>query len=244
MVYGRLARRLRALGLTTFADYLSLVEQPDSPETGTFINALTTNVTEFLRERHHFDFLAQRVLPQLRKELPRGRRLRIWSAGCSTGEEPYTMAMVLRESGELAGWDVRILATDIDSDVLGFASAGVYPAERAERIPTAWRERHFERQLAGGSRRYQARPHLRSLITFKRLNLLEGWPMKGPFDAIFCRNVIIYFDNPTKLALIRRFHQMLGAGGFLFLGHSESLASAGLEFDNCGRTAYRKAEAA
>jgi chemotaxis protein methyltransferase CheR len=240
MVYGRLSRRLRALRLDNFADYLQLLADPACDEAGTFINALTTNVTEFLRERHHFDYLAATLLPRLRKTAPRGRRLRIWSAGCSTGEEPYTLAMTVRESfGDLSGWDAKILATDIDSDVLTFASDGRYPPERAERIPHRWRDRYFDEERSAGHS-YHAKASIRSLITFKRLNLLEAWPMHGPFDAIFCRNVIIYFDAPTKLGLIRRFHQLLGQGGHLFLGHSESLVSAGLDFEPCGRTAYRK----
>jgi chemotaxis protein methyltransferase CheR len=239
LVYGRLVRRLRHLGLERFSDYLARVEAPGSEEAGAFINALTTNVTEFFRENHHFDFLTQTVLPALRKGTR--RRLRFWSAGCSTGEEPYSLAMTIREAfPETSGWDIRILATDIDSNVLAEAKAGRYAVDRIDRVPRALLARHFGKATVGGAETYTAAPALQSLITFKPLNLLEPWPMQGPFDVIFCRNVIIYFDGPTKLGLVRRFQSMLVPGGHLFLGHSESMVGAGVGLETCGRTAYRK----
>ncbi len=244
LVYGRLSRRLRTHGFARFADYLDFVER-NGEEATAFINALTTNVTEFFRETHHFDFLKRSVLPALREAHPNGGRLRFWSAGCSTGEEPYTLAMTIRSAfPHLAGWDIKILATDIDSDVLAHASAGSYSADRLRNVPPDLRERWFTRHAGrpGQPPSFTVKPELRSMITFKQLNLLEPWPMRGPFDAIFCRNVIIYFDNPTKQNLVRRYHALLAPSAYLFLGHSESLVSNELGFSHCGRSAYRRNE--
>ena len=243
LVYGRLARRVRALGLATFAQYLTSIENETSEESGRFINAITTNVTEFFRENHHFEFLARTVLPALwARAEPAGRRVRFWSAGCSTGEEPYSLAMVLRESMPTSpGWDIKILATDLDTDVLAHASAGIYTADRAEKIGRARLGRFFEPAgAAGGAGAVRASDAIRSLITFKQLNLMEPWPMQGPFDVIFCRNVVIYFDDATKVKLVRRYRELLGPAGHLFLGHSESLASTALGFESCGKTIHRK----
>jgi chemotaxis protein methyltransferase CheR len=241
LIYGRLARRLRQLRLDSFAAYLPLLSDPAGTEATEFINALTTNVTEFFRESHHFDFLAQTALPALCRNASR-RRLRIWSAGCSTGEEPYTLAIALHEAiPDLAQWDVKILATDIDSEVLTHGAAGAYMADRVKGLSPARLDRWFVRQRGARDQvRFQAKPELRNLITFKRLNLLESWPMRGPFDAIFCRNVIIYFDLETKMELVSRFRSLLGEGCHMFLGHSESLVTNGLGFTGCGRTIYRK----
>ena len=244
LVYGRLARRLRALGMQAFADYLALVEDAGSDEAGRFVNAITTNVTAFFREGHHFEFLARTVLPALwRRQGSGAQRVRLWSAGCSTGEEPYSLAMTLRENMPASGsWDVKILATDLDTDVLAHASEGIYVAERIEKIPPARLSRFFTSTGREGA--YKANASIRSLITFKQLNLLEPWPMQGPFDVILCRNVVIYFDDATKRALAQRYRQILGDGGYLMLGHSESLVGSGMGFESCGRTIYRKAVAA
>lgn len=241
LVYGRLARRLRALGIRTFADYLALVEDAGSDEAGRFVNAITTNVTAFFRESHHFEFLARTVLPAVwRRQGPDAQRMRIWSAGCSTGEEPYSLAMTLRENMPTSGsWDIKILATDLDTDVLAHASEGVYAADRIEKVPPARLARFFK--SVGREGAYRADESIRSLITFKQLNLLEPWPMQGPFDVILCRNVVIYFDDATKRALALRYRQILGNGGYLMLGHSESLVGSGMGFEPCGRTIYRKA---
>jgi chemotaxis protein methyltransferase CheR len=245
LVYGRLARRLRALGMHHFADYLALVEDPGSDEAERFVNAITTNVTEFFRENHHFEFVARTVLPAIwRRSGPGAQRVRFWSAGCSTGEEPYSLAMVLRENPPLASaagaWDIKVLATDLDTDVLAHARAGLYPAERVEKIAPSRLKRFFAKTRAGGT--YQASAELRSLITFKQLNLMDpSWPMQGPFDLIFCRNVVIYFDDATKHALVQRYRKLLGAGGYLLLGHSESMVGSTSGFDSCGRTIYRRA---
>ena len=245
LVYGRLARRLRTLGIRTFADYLALVDDEASDEAGRFVNAITTNVTEFFRENHHFEFLARTVLPTLwTRQGPGAQRVRLWSAGCSTGEEPYSLAMTVRENMPPSGtWDIKILASDLDTDVLAHAREGIYPAERIEKISPARLAKFFRRGGAGGA--YQASPDLRALITFNQLNLMEPWPMKGPFDVILCRNVVIYFDDATKQELVQRYRSMLSAGGYLLLGHSESLvgSGAGLGFASCGKTIYRKVAA-
>jgi chemotaxis protein methyltransferase CheR len=244
LVYGRLARRLRALGIHHFADYLALVEDPASDEAERFVNAITTNVTEFFRENHHFEFVARTVLPAIWRRTGAGaQRVRFWSAGCSTGEEPYSLAMVLRENpppASAAGvWDIKVLATDLDTDVLAHARDGIYPAERVEKIAPVRLKRFFTKTRAGGM--YQASEELRSLITFKQLNLMDAsWPMQGPFDVIFCRNVVIYFDDATKRALVERYRQLLSAGGYLLLGHSESMVGSTTRFEPCGRTIYRR----
>lgn len=239
-VLGRLGRRLRILGLSDFAEYCRLLESPDGDtERHNLINAITTNHTSFFRESHHFDYLAKTILPAL--DAARGNRpgrLRIWSAGCSTGEEPYTIAMTLRGCEPLlADWDVKILATDLDTNVVAHAAAGAYDPERLESIPAAYRKRYVTERLDGHA---HMNDELRSLIMFAPLNLLESWPMTGPFDIIFCRNVVIYFDKPTQRRLFDRYANMLKPDGWLFVGHSESLANVTDRFNAVGRTIYRR----
>ena len=238
LVYGRLRRRLRSLGLASFAAYRALLEGPQGQaEMVRMVNAITTNLTGFFREPHHFDHLAQEVLPRLRTARD-GQRLRIWSAGCSSGEEPYSIAMTLRAAmPELGRWDARILATDIDTDMVAHGSAGLYDAARARAIPPLHR-RGATQGLPDG--RVGMSEDLRALIVFKALNLLGAWPMSGPFDAIFCRNVVIYFDKPTQRTLFDRFADMLAPGGHLYIGHSESLFRVSDRFIHLGRTIYRK----
>ena len=220
LVRARLAKRLRALELSDFEAYLSHVEsQHDRAEFAEMIDALTTNKTSFLRESAHFDYLREHVLDTLTGSV------RLWCAGCSTGEEPYTLAMLLAASYEnLAARDVRILATDISARVLATAKAGVYPADGLSDVPAEWRQRYWTRRLDDGRDVYAASPVLRRHVGFARLNLMESWPMRGPFDAILCRNVMIYFDKPTQQRLIERFWALLRPGGHLFVGHSESLS--------------------
>ncbi len=240
MVYSRLARRLRALGLGSFREYCALLHSGGgADEISSLINAITTNLTKFFREPHHFEHLRNRVLADIwksaRAEKP---RVRIWSAACSSGEEPYSIAMTAMASRREAGrdWDFRVLATDLDTTVLRKAMTGVYPPAALEGVPDQMRESAFERH-AGGVR---VAPAVQALVTFKQLNLLGPWPMKGPFDAIFCRNVMIYFDADTKATLIGRLHGMLKSGGWLYVGHSESLLDQHQRFKLCGHTVYQK----
>lgn len=217
LVRARLARRLRALRLADFDAYLRHVDD-DPREFAEMIDALTTNKTSFLREVSHFDYLRDAVLPEL------GRTIRIWSAGCSSGEEPYTLAMLLSEGLDcIEERDVRILATDISQRVLATAKAGCYPASVMADVPARWLQRHWSRTGEDGQVTYEAAPSLKRLVHFARLNLMERWPMQGPFDAILCRNVMIYFDKGTQQRLVERYHALLRPGGHLFVGHSESL---------------------
>jgi chemotaxis protein methyltransferase CheR len=236
LVSSRLGRRVRNLGLSSFAEYRALVEGPDgADERGEMINALTTNLTSFFREKHHFDYLADTVLPWLLKSRP--GRLRIWSAACSSGEEPYSIAMVLKRAlGSGQGWDAKILATDIDSNMVAQAQAGSYERERAASIPA--RYAGGRTQQSGGQTIMP--DELKRLITFKQLNLLGPWPMRGPFDVIFCRNVVIYFDKETQRELFDRMADILTPDGTLFIGHSETLFRVSDRFEPLGRTIYRR----
>lgn len=220
LVRARLTKRLRKLGLADFDAYLEFVEQePSRREFAEMIDALTTNKTSFLREASHFDYLRDVVFPQL------GNSVRIWSAGCSSGEEPYTLAMLCHDAlPDIARRDVKILATDISHRVLATAKAGVYPAENMNDVPAAWLQKHWVRRTdTNGRPVYEAQPSLRRLVHFAKLNLMERWPMQGPFDAILCRNVMIYFDKATQQQLVERYWALLRPGGHLFVGHSESL---------------------
>ena len=236
LVYTRVSRRLRALGLSAFRDYREyLASHQDELES--FINAISTNLTKFFRESHHFDhFRSHVVVPYGAK---RGGRFRIWSAGCSTGEEPYTIAAVVRrEIANPAAYDLRILATDIDTDVLAKAARGEYPLRGMEDIPRQYRD--FFQRSNRDAETVLAAEDLRSLITFRHLNLIAPWPFSGKFDAIFCRNVMIYFDGPTKADLITRFTDALNPGGWLYIGHSESLLGSHPNLQLVGRTIYRR----
>ena len=239
LVYGRLARRLRTLQLSNFNEYLEIVEDVSSEEARHFLNACTTNVTELFREPHHFELLTSRALPEALQRSSE-RKLRIWSAGCSTGEEPYSIAISLHEAGLVNGYDVKVLATDIDSDVLAHAERGVYSAEKVGKLKPAHR-RYFQRGVDERKNLARVRSEIKSLIRFRHLNLMGEWPMSGRFDVIFCRNVVIYFDTPTRERLVRRFASLLKPGGYLFMGHSESLTGgSSTDLEPCGKTAYRK----
>ncbi|WP_207896130.1 CheR family methyltransferase [Thiobaca trueperi] len=235
MVYSRIARRLRATGLTSFEDYLAFLNENEG-EWQHFINSLTTNLTSFFRESHHFPVLAELAV----KAMNQGRRpIRFWSSACSTGEEPYSMAMTLIDA--LGSWTppVRILATDLDTNVVRHAAQGIYPVERVRKLPEQDLKRFFQRGRGAQEGMVRVRPEVRALVSFNSLNLLsEDWPIKGPFDAIFCRNVLIYFDKPTQSKLLARFHPLLRADGLLFVGHSESLTHVADRFRLQGKTVY------
>ncbi len=240
MACSRLAKRLRHFGLNSYSAYLRKVQDGDPPtERQEFINCLTTNKTDFFREPHHFDFLRDTVIPQLRAS---GRkRLRLWCAASSTGEEPYTLAMTLREHCPASeGWDARILASDIDTSVLAHAERGVYDLDRAGDIPPAMLHKYFLRGTGAKAGKISARPELRELLTFRQINLIEEpWPIRAQFDVIFCRNVVIYFDRDTQHKLLTRFAAQLDPNGFLFLGHSENIHWLADTFAPLGSTVYK-----
>ncbi len=239
LVYTRLSRRLRTLGLKTFRQYREFLAT-NAAESESFINAISTNLTKFFRESHHFDHFRTYVAARFAQETRRAPscRLRVWSAGCSTGEEPYTIAMVLkREIHDIDRHDVKILATDIDTDVIARGARGIYQGSSADEVPKAYQE--FLGEGKNGNDIVMD-DSLRKLITFRRLNLMETWPFKGMFDAIYCRNVMIYFDNPTKARLVERFTEKLKIGGWLYIGHSESLIGAHSGLRLMGRTIYRR----
>ena len=242
LVQGRLLRRLRALDLDGFDAYVDLLRTDPDSELGELASAISTNVTAFFREMHHYDLLVDELLPRWLEAKRNGGRLRIWSAGCSSGEEPYALAMVLAEALERTGSkvDARILATDLSPQALEAARSGTYSLERMGGISEARRNRWFLRGEGAYEGLACVHPRLRELVTIQPLNLLHEWPMHGPFDAIFCRNVVIYFDKPTKQRLFERYAGLLEQGGYLFLGHSESMYGLSDSFELVGRTVYRK----
>jgi chemotaxis protein methyltransferase CheR len=242
LVYARLSKRLRALGLNTFHEYCDLLRDGDAQELIHCINAITTNVTTFFREIHHFEFLEKTVLPALiehkgRTPMP---RLRIWSAGCSSGEEPYSIEIVLREQAALQRWDVKVLATDLDTHILERANTGHYDVKQLEKVSPERCKRWFRMGTGNNTNLVCVAPELRERIRFRQLNLKNEWPMRGPFDVIFCRNVVIYFDKEMQKKLFNRFADMLTPNGYLFIGHSESLFGISDRFKVAGRTIYQK----
>ena len=241
LVYGRLARRLRALQLRSFAEYRELLANDGGREISELCNAITTNLTAFFREPHHFEYLRQQLLLPLAADPNGARRLRIWSAGCSTGEEPYSLAMTVLEAiPDLPRWDIRILATDLDSDVLERARQGVYTAERVRGLGHERVARFFTQHSQREGAHYQVIPELAKLITFKQLNLMHPLPMKGPLHAIFCRNVVIYFDKDTQRELFARIAHLQRPGQLLFLGHSESLFKVSEDYALIGKTIHKR----
>jgi len=236
MVYSRLARRIRRTGLDTFAEYLAYIRK-DPEETNEFINALTTNLTSFFRENHHFEHMLSTSLVDLQKRNAGTRKLRVWSCAASTGEEPYSIAMMLKEHGFDRTWDVKLLATDLDSQVLATGKAGVYHEDRVRGMNPKWRDKYMTRQTDG---LWKVNPDIASIISFKRLNLLEKWPMKGQFDIVFCRNVVIYFDKDTQRVLFERMANQMADQSWLYIGHSETLHRVTERFSGLGQTIYRK----
>jgi chemotaxis protein methyltransferase CheR len=241
----RLARRLRATGKASYAEYGAWVAAGAAPEDEVreLINCVTTNKTDFFREPHHFEFLRRTLFRELEARARAGgpKRLRMWSAACSSGEEAYTLAMGAREHFEGQGWDVQILATDIDTDVLARAKAGVYPAERLANLAPEALERHFLRGKGRWSEHFKVRPELASLVRFERLNFVDrDWGLKTRFDAILCRNVVIYFDRRTQEQLFRRLHSRLGEEGYLMVGQAENLHFLGELFEALPDTIYRR----
>ena len=240
MIRGRLLRRLRALNLRTVREYCELLRGPGAgTELPQLLNVLTTNHTAFFRERHHFDHMREDALPEMFSRASRGdSKVRIWCAASSTGEEPYSIAGVVHAGQPARNLDVRILATDIDTDVLARAEAAEYSREVIERAPADLRGLLQLEQSGRDTVRIGA--NLRKLLTFRQLNLVQPWPMSGIFDAMLCRNVMIYFDPPTKKSIVDRAVDLLRPGGWLYLGHSESLSPPHPAFELIGRTVYRR----
>ena len=242
LVYSRLAKRLRSLGLRSFREYCALVEDSrEVDERQAMMAALTTNVTRYFREPHHFDHLRDVVLPPLLAHARQGGRVRLWSAACSNGQEPYSMAItVLAALPEAARLDVKILATDIDPNMVAEGRAGIYREEAVAPVPVDLRRRWFKRASDAGADRWEVADELRELVSFRELNLIGDWPMKGRFDVIFCRNVVIYFDEPTQERIWSRFAPMLNPGGTLCIGHSERVSGAASTlFETTGLTTYK-----
>lgn len=239
LVHNRLARRLGLLGIEDFPDYKAQLLDGNDEEMVNFVNALTTNVTAFYRESHHFDFLEWELVPAFRAQ---GRRkIRIWSAGCSMGMEPYTIAMTLRESFGAEDWDARILATDLDTNVLEKAAQGVYPLGELEGIPTALLSKYLLRGKGAQKGMARVKPALQDMVVFRQLNLMDrSWPFRSSFDVIFCRNVVIYFDRPTQQKLFRRYAELLAPDGILCIGHSEVVSACADVLRPMGRSMYRR----
>ena len=236
MVYNRLARRLRGTGIESFGEYLDLVEQPDGAERGQFVNALTTNLTSFFREGHHFEMLAAFAAAR-RRAAPGGARLRVWSSACSTGEEPYSAAIALRE----AECPAEIVATDIDTEVLRRAQRGDYALDAADNMSPERLRRYFLKGVGPNEGRIMVRPELQAMVRFSPCNLQgDHWPTGERFDVIFCRNVMIYFSRESQRRVLDRFIDVLRPGGLLFVGHSESYATGHPALKNCGKTAYER----
>jgi chemotaxis protein methyltransferase CheR len=245
LVYGRVTKRLRALDLDSFKEYCDLLKDnsDDSEEFTHFINAITTNVTSFFRENHHFEYLANDFLPEIiRKNANTNQpRMRIWSAGCSSGMEPYSIAMVLRENiKNIESWDIKILATDLDSNILDVARNGIYSNDKVTELPAQRRNKWFRSGKGENEGTIKICSEIRNMVSYNQLNLTEEWPMRGPFDAIFCRNVTIYFDKETRVKLLDRFAEHLKPEGILFVGHSESLFGLTSRFATIGKTMHKK----
>jgi len=239
MVYSRLARRLRALDMTSFDQYLTYLEEgTHENEWETFVNSLTTNLTSFFRESHHFDLLQRQLIATTHKPV------RIWCSAASTGEEPYTLAITCCEAFGSLTPPVEILASDIDTNVLKTAERGVYPIERVDRLNPQLLKKYFLKGTGGQQGFVRVRPELQKLITYTRVNLLDTqWPnVKGPFDVMFCRNVMIYFDKPTQYQILKKFAPLLQPDGLLYAGHSESFLHAADLFHSLGRTVYERAD--
>ncbi|AFU97321.1 CheR family methyltransferase [Simiduia agarivorans] len=237
MLYRRIMRRIRILKIDSFAGYCNYIRRNAQQELPAFINAVTTNLTRFFREYHHFEYLKQEYLPQLKRA--GSGRVRLWSAGCSTGEEAYSLAMCLRSvfaDHELD--DKLILATDLDTEVLDVASQGCYPMSAVKDIAPAEQARYFLKDKRNAL--CKVKPEISTLIRFRQLNLLNEWPMRGQFDVIFCRNVLIYFDRETQYQVVSRLAQRLHSGGLLCLGHSESLDRRVMGLVPVGRTMFRR----
>lgn len=241
LVKSRLSKRIRILGLNNFTEYCNLIEAKTAQERDDFVASLTTNVTHFYREKHHFDMLENVILPNLHDNSKKGRPIRIWSAGCSSGQEPYSIAgSILSALPDATRLDIEITATDLDPKILSKAQAGAYRSEDC-RFPSDDHSKRIFSENSTNSKIIEVRPEVRSLVSFSRLNLIDIWPEKRFFDIIFCRNVAIYFDKVTQERLWIRFVDRLRSGGHLFIGHSERISGESLRsLTSVGITSYQK----
>ena len=242
LVYSRLSKHIRKLGLRSFREYCTLVASPEGAgERREMLSYLTTNFTRFFRENHHFEHLRDEVLPDLFARAKAGGRVRIWSAACSDGQEPYSIALtILSQMPNAADYDIKILATDIDPKILAIAREGAYDQNSLETVNPDMRRQWFKQVEGGARNKWRIDDRVKRLITFNELNLMTDWPFKGKFDVIFCRNVVIYFDEPTQVRIWNRFCELLPVGGHLYIGHSERVSGeAKNDFDNIGITTYR-----
>lgn len=234
LVYSRLSRRLRATGINTFAEYLKRLEQNDAKEWEAFANSLTTNLTSFFREQHHFPLLAEQM-----KKIGRSHPIVLWCSASSTGEEPYSMAMTAIEAFNTFTPPVKIIATDIDTNVLDAARKGIYTLDRVEKLDKELIKKFFFRGTGEQQGYVKVRPELQSMISFRKLNLLDViWPIRDKVDAIFCRNVMIYFDKETQLAILKKMAPLLRSEGLLYAGHSENFYHADAYFKLRNKTVY------
>lgn len=240
LIASRLSGPIKAQGFQDFTDYINDIVSGRDPDAVTaMLNRLTTNYTFFLREEEHFQYLKDTILPELAKVHARDRNLAIWSAGCSSGEEPYTISMYLKEffGREACRWDTRILATDISQKILNTAKNASYPAESLSPLPAAWRQKYFARKPDGS---YRVSDEIRNNVIFRTFNLMDPIRFKRKFDVIFCRNVMIYFDQKTKDSLVQRFYDATVPGGYLLIGHSESLTKSACPYRYLLPAIYRK----
>ncbi|HEG42800.1 MAG TPA: hypothetical protein ENH94_02010 [Phycisphaerales bacterium] len=244
LVRARLAKRLRLLKIRAFSEYIDYaINDPSGKEFTMLIDSLSTNLTSFFRESQHFDYLNRVFYPAMlqRKSAAKDFRIRAWSAGCSSGEEPYTIAITLLDVLQGQGrWDVKVLATDISTKVLGIAKRGIYEKKRVEPVSPQQKQKYLLHTKVDGQQCYEVSNALREVITFGQLNLMEQWPIQGPIDFIFCRNVMIYFDKQTQQRLVGRYWDLLDSGGVLFTGHSESLTGIEHKFKYVQPTIYAK----
>lgn len=242
MVYGRVVRRIRALGLGSVGEYCAyLTDDISGKELLNFINAVTTNLTRFFREPHHFEHLKTEVLKPLKANPPADKRLRLWSAGCSLGMEAYSIAMTIADAiPDWQSWDIKILATDIDTNVLNRGKAGAYSDKELEQVPADYRRQFLKDATVEGEPGAHVKPSLRNMVHFKQLNFLDPWPVKGPFDVVFCRNVIIYFDKDLQREIFKQFANVMPAGSHLYIGHSENLHGISDAYQLLGNTVYQR----
>lgn len=242
LIYSRISRRIRSLSLNNFDEYCQLIStEKNNSEIKHFINSVTTNLTGFFREEHHFDYLKKTIIPELKLRNQHTRKIRIWSAACSTGKEPYSIAIAIKESiANLSGWDVKILATDIDTDVLQVGKDGIYSEEDTKGLNDSQLKKYFRKGREDHLGDFKASKEIRDLIIFKQLNLMHDWPMKKTFDVVFCRNVIIYFNKETQAFLFNKIAQKMDSGSYMMLGHSESLFNVNDDFKLLGKTIYQR----